>query len=137
MTQQIKNLRILAAAIAVTMVTGGMAMAQPGGQQGPPAVPSDKQITKMVTELDKELSLSDTQAAEVSGLYFAYFKEIETIQKSTQRPSRDKMEKHDSELETDVKKVLDKDQQKLYSTWLLKQEQQKPQGGQAGQRPPR
>lgn len=137
MTQHFKNLRTLAVAIAVTMMTGGLALAQPGGQQGPPAVPSDKQITKMVTELDKELSLSDTQAEEVSELYFAHFKEIETIQKSTQRPSREKMEKLDSEFETDVKKVLDNDQQKLYTAWLKEQEKQKPQGGQGGQRPAR
>lgn len=135
MTQHFKNLRTFA--IAITLMTGGVVLAQPGGQQGPPPIPSDKQIEKMVKELDKELSLSDTQAEEVSGLYFAHYEEIESIQKSSQRPSREKMEKLDSQFETDVKKVLDKDQQKLYTAWLKKQKKQRPQGGQGGQRPSR
>lgn len=140
MMQKIEKLRTVTAAIVITMMTGGMAMAQPGGQQGPPPVPSDKQITKMVKELDKELSLSDEQEEQVSGLYFAHFEEIETIQKSSQRPSREKMENLDSKFETSVKKVLNEDQKKLYTSWLKKQEKQRPQKGQqsqGGQRPPR
>lgn len=62
MTRTIKTLKSVAALIAIILVTGGMALAQPGGQQGPPPVPSDKQIEKMVKALDKELSLSDTQS---------------------------------------------------------------------------
>jgi len=137
MTQTIRNLRSITAAIAIIFLSGVNAMAQPSGKQGPPPVPSDKQINKMVKELDKELSLSDKQEEEVSGLYFAHFEEIKTIQKSNQKPSREKMEKLNSQFETTVKKVLDEDQKKLYTTWLKKQKKNRPQGGQGGQRPQR
>lgn len=136
MTRKIKNLRNITATF-IFIMTASMAQAQPGSQQGPPPIPSDKQINKMVKELDKELSLSDKQEKQVSGLYFTHFEEIETIQKSKQRPSREKMEKLDTEFETDVKKVLNKDQQELFTAWLKKQEKQRPQGGQSAQRPHR
>jgi len=138
MTHHFKNLR--AFAIAISMMTGGMALAQPQGQQGPPPVPSDKQITKMVNDLDKELDLSEEQEEQISELYFAHFEEVETLQKSSQRPGRATMEKLDNSFETGVKAVLTEDQQKLYTSWLKKQEKQRPQGGQGGQggqRPPR
>lgn len=138
MTRKIKYLKSITAAIAISVLSVGLAMAQPSDKQGPPPVPSDKQITKMVKELDKELSLSDKQNEQVSELYFAHFEEVESLQKSSQRPSREKMGKLDTEFETSVKKVLDDDQQKLYTSWLKKQEKQRPQGGrpQGGQRPP-
>jgi hypothetical protein len=115
-----------------------MAMAQPGGQQGPPPVPSDKQITKMVKSLDKELDLSDEQKTKVSELYFAHFYKVKAKMKSSARPARSEMEALDADLEKNVKAVLDTDQQKKYTAWLKTQEKNKgSQGPQGGQRPPR
>lgn len=141
-----KHFRSITAALVITILTGGLVQGQAGGQQGPPPVPSDKQITKMVKEVDKELSLNDEQKKQVSELYFAHFDEVENLQKNNQRPSREKMQKLDSGFETDVMNVLDEDQQKLYTAWLKKQEKQRSQGGQrpqggqrsqGGQGPPR
>ena len=124
--------------LMITILTGSFALAQPGGQQGPPKLPGDKQIEKMVKDLDKELDLSDEQNTEVSELYFAHFEKVEAKMKSSQRPSRTEMEALDKDLETKVKKVLDADQKKLYTKWLKEQESerssQRPQGGQRPQR---
>lgn len=122
--------------LMIAMLTGSVAMAQPGGQQGPPKVPSDKQITKMVKSLDKELDLSEEQSEQVSEIYFAHFDKVEAKMKSSSRPARSEMEALDAALEKNVKAVLDKDQQKEYTAWLKEQKKNRPsQGG--GQRPPR
>ena len=138
MTEISKKLRTSVRVLMITMLTGSFALAQPGGQQGPPKLPSDKQIEKTVKELDKELDLSDEQNTEVSELYFAHFEKVEAKMKSSQRPSRTEMEALDKDLETKVKKVLDADQKKLYTKWLKEQESerssQRPQGGQRPQR---
>jgi len=70
-------------------------MAQPDDRQGPPPVPTDKQIEKMVKELDKELKLTDEQDEQVSELYFVHFEKVEAKMKSSQRPSRTDMEAPD------------------------------------------
>lgn len=138
MNTNIKNLRKIISVLMITMLTGSFALAQPSGNQGPPPVPSDKQIEKMVKDLDKELDLSDEQNTQVSELYFAHFKKVEALTKSSQRPSRTEMESLDSAFEKEVKAVLSKDQKKLYTDWLKKQEKQRSsQRSQGGQRPPR
>jgi len=141
MTRTIKNLRSITGALAIIFLSGGLAMAQPSGKQGPPPIPGDKQITKMVKELDKELDLSDEQQEQVSELYFAHFEEVESLQKSSQRPDRAVMEKLDKSFEVSVKEVLNEEQQEEYTSWLKKQEKQRssqrPQGGQGGGRPQR
>jgi len=138
MTRINNKLRNIVTVLMITMLTGSYTLAQPGGQPGPPKVPSDKQIEKMVQSLDQELKLSDEQETDISILYFAHFEKVEDKMKSSNRPSRTEMEALDSDLETKVKKVLDADQKKLYTKWLKKQESerssQRPQGG---QRPPR
>jgi hypothetical protein len=137
MTRTKRKLRNAVTVLMITMLTGSFALAQPGGQQGPPPVPNNKQITKMVKSLDKELDLSDEQAEQVSELYFAHFDTVEAKMKSKQRPSREEMKALDSKLEKEVKALLSKDQKKLYTTWLKEQEQkrssQRPQGGGNGQ----
>lgn len=137
MNTNIKNLRKIILALMITILTGSFALAQSGGQQGPPPLPSDKQIEKMVKSLDKELELSENQETQVSELYFAHFEEVETMQKQKQRASREEMNELKSEFETEVKTVLSEDQQDNYTAWLKKQEKkrssQRPQDGGQGQ----
>lgn len=138
MTQKNNLMRSIAAVLAITFISSGLVLAQSNGQSGPPPVPSDKQITKMVKELDQELDLSDEQQEQVSELYFAHFEEVESLQKSSQRPSRSVMEKLDKSFEVSVKEVLNEEQQELYTSWLKKQEKQRSsQRPQGGQRPSR
>ncbi len=148
MNTNIKNLRKIISALMITILTSTFAQAHSGGQQGPPPLPSDKQIEKMVKSLDKELELSENQETQISELYFAHFEEVETMQKQKQRASREEMKELKSEFETEVKTVLSEDQQDNYTAWLKKQEKkrssQRPQdegqgqGQQGGQKgPPR
>lgn len=139
MNASFKNLKKISAALMITLLTGGFALAQPsGGHQSPPQPPSDKQIEKMISELDKELDLTEQQNTQVSELYTAHYDQMEVLMKSSQRPSREKMEALESTLEKEVKAVLTKDQQKQYTAWLKKQEKQRSsQRPQGGQRPAR
>ena len=137
MTRINSKLRNIVTVLMITMLTGSFALAQPGGQQSPPKVPSDKQIEKIVQSLDKDLKLSDEQETDVSLLYFAHFEKVEAKMKSSERPGRQEMEALDSDLESDVKAVLNEKQEKLYTKWLKEQKQkrnsQRPQGGGTGQ----
>lgn len=138
MTRKNNSFLSLSAILAITIFSTGLVFAQPRGAQGPPSPPSDKEISKMVKELDKELDLSDEQNEQVSELYFAHFDKVEELMESSQRPDRTKMEALDTELEEEMNALLDKDQQKLYSAWLKEQESQRSsQRPQGGQRPPR
>ena len=90
---------------------------QRGGQQGPPPIPSAKQIKKMINELTTEISLSEPQELEVLELYTNHFKEIKDKIKSG-RPDRDEMQSIRKNFEDDVKEVLSEDQQELYTRYL-------------------
>ncbi len=87
--------------------------AQERKQQGPPPLPNDQQIEKMVDELAKTLSLSEDQKTKVSEKYFAHFKEVKAKQEEA-RPKKEEMDLLKSDFEKDVKSVLDADQQKKY-----------------------
>lgn len=95
--------------------TGG----QRGGQQGPPQTPSEKQIEKMVSNLSKEIMLSEEQETEVLALYKNHFEDVEDLTKSG-RPDRDKMEELKEDFEAKVKDVLTEDQEKSYEAYLKK-----------------
>lgn len=133
MKKKMRNISRTVAVLMIAMLTGSIAMAQPGGQQGPPKLPSDKQIEKMVKSLDKELDLSEKQNEQVSDLYFAHFDKVEAKMESSSRPARSEMEALDTDLEKSVKAVLDEEQQTEYTAWLKTQKKQRPQGGQGGQ----
>jgi hypothetical protein len=120
------------------LFTGLVAQAQQqgaprGGQQGPPPLPTDEQIEKMVSNLSTELDLSETQEKQVSALYFAHFEEVEALTgEDDSRPDRKVMEQLKEDFETEVKSVLTKDQQKQYETYLKNQKSQR--GGQGKSR---
>lgn len=137
MKTNIKNFRKHISVLMISVLTAGFVMAQPpGGQQGPPQAPSEKQIEKMIDDLDKDLDLTKEQNTQVSVLYFAHFDYLETLQESKQRPSREKMRSLESTLEKEVLSLLTKDQKKLYTSWLNKQEKQRSkQRPQRSQRP--
>lgn len=127
-----KITRLVLAALTV-MLSITLTQAQPGGQkggqQGPPPLPTDEQIENMVTDLSKELALSESQENQVSELYFAHFEEVEAlIDDGNSRPDREVMEKMKKDFQTEVKSVLTKDQQKEFNAYMKKKESQR--GGQ-------
>lgn len=111
----------------VVLLSVSLAQAQPpggqGGQRGgPPPVPDDEQIEEMVTGLSEELSLTVEQEKQVSDAYFNHFDEVAEMQKKNSRPDREVMKQMDSDFQTEVKSYLAKDQQKMYSKYLKKQQ---------------
>ncbi len=123
-----KNKGFIIALFAI-IFSVSLAQAQPGGQQrgqqGPPPIPNTKQIKKMVTDVSKELSLSDAQEKKVSEIYFAHFEEVKGKMESSNRPDRKEMEKLESNFEKEVKAELTKDQQKQFVAYLKKQQAQR------------
>ncbi len=106
------NPRSIISVLIITIITFSSAIAQPGGQQGPPSIPNDKQIEKLVKNLNKELNLDDEQQTQVSEIYSVHYDKVKAKLKNSQHPSRTEMESLESELEKNVKAVLNSDQQK-------------------------
>lgn len=92
---------------------------QGGNQQGPPKLPSKKQIEKMVDKLSSEILLSEVQKTEVLEIYKEHFKQVES-KTTSGRPDRSEMEDLKEDFEDTIKAVLTKDQQKLFSAYLKK-----------------
>lgn len=119
----------LIAIICITFLAGEMAQAQPqgqrGGPQGPPPIPNSKQIKTMVSDMAKELSLTDKQEASVLLLYNDHFEKVKAKTSGSAKPDREEMEVLKSTLEKNVKALLTADQQKAYTAYLKKQNSQR------------
>ncbi|WP_282054175.1 hypothetical protein [Maribacter luteus] len=118
--KKILNAALLLGAIMIT----GTTLAQRGGQQGPPPLPTSDEIEEMVSDMAEEVSLDETQEAEILVLYKAHFEEVEDLT-SSGRPDRDKMEALKSDFEDEVNAVLTDEQQKLFKAYQKKNSRQK------------
>jgi len=100
--------------------------AQKQERQGPPKVPNEKQIKRIVKDLSEELELTDNQSEEISDLYTSHFKEFSEIMgdRST-RPNREVMDKMKTDFENEVLAVLTKDQKKLYRKYIKQQKSER------------
>jgi hypothetical protein len=112
--------------VALVITTAACAQGGPpkgGGQQGgrqqqnPPTLPTAKQIKTMVSDLSKEILLTDEQEAKVLKLYTSHFETME--EKTTAgRPDRNEMEKLKTTFENNIKAILTDNQKKLYTAYL-------------------
>ncbi|MEO1261148.1 MAG: hypothetical protein AAFZ15_20265 [Bacteroidota bacterium] len=103
--------------------------------KGRPPLPNDEQIAEMVIDLAKEISLSESQEAEVSELYFAHFEEVEAFTKNNKGErgaNQEAMEELRAGLEKNVKALLTEERQEQLDAF---QEKNRPQRGRGG-RPP-
>lgn len=117
-----KIVKIFAVVLMITTAAfsqqrGGQGPQGNGQQQGPPPVPSAKEIKTMVSDLSKEILLSKEQETKVLSLYTAHFEEVES-KTASGRPDREEMEALKTSFETSVKKVLTKEQQVNYASYL-------------------
>lgn len=110
---------LLITATAIGQQGSRKASGKQGIQQGPPPIPTAKQINTMVKDLSKEILLTEEQETKVLTLYTAHFTEVKNKMKSG-RPDRSEMEKLKDVFEGNVKAVLTKDQQKLFSAYQKK-----------------
>ncbi len=120
-----KNLGVMA--MIVALFVSSSVMAQPQGNG--PKIPDAKEITKMVTKLSEELTLTKDQETSITKMYTTHFDQVKEATKSG-RPDRTKMEALKTELEKSVNSVLTEDQQKLFAEYQKKNAPQRPEGGQ-------
>lgn len=109
----------------IILIASNSIQAQQRGQQGPPPIPTDDQIEKMVEDLDKALSLTDEQEKQISEKYFAHFEEVEKRMKKG-RPNREDMEALKADFNKEVKLLLKEDQKDLYDAFLKEQQNKRP-----------
>ena len=118
--------------LSILLVSASL-FAQPagGGQRagqhpGPPPVPGNKQIEKMVTDLADEISLSNEQETKILELYQSYFKKVKTKISGKNRPKPEEMEALDATLAKNVKAELTENQKSKYETYLKSQRERRP-----------
>jgi hypothetical protein len=81
--------------------------------QGPPPIPNETQINKMVDDLASELSLSAEQKTEILLLYTEHFAEVKSSMDGN-RKNREEMEASRSNFESKVKTLLNENQKELF-----------------------
>lgn len=123
------NLSIALIIAAMIFLTINLSAQQRQGQ-GPPQIPNESQIVKMVDDLSSQLSLNGDQKTEILALYQDHFADVKSTMSSGQKPNRDKMESLKEEFEDDVKSLLTNEQQDLFNEFLKKNQKQ----NQSGQR---
>jgi hypothetical protein len=114
---------LLVSSISFAQPTGG---GQRDGQQGPPPIPNNKQITQLVSDLADNLSLSDVQEVKILELYKEHFVQMKAKTSGNSRPKREDMEALNTALVKKVKAELTKEQTGKYEAFLKKQSKQRP-----------
>ena len=113
--------------LAFLFFMGAMSMSvfaqgPPSDRQGPPPIPNEKQIEKMVSDLSTELSLSADQQSRIQGLYTKHFEEVGSLQKEGDREThRKSMETLRESFETEVQIDFNQEQRDLYAEFQKKQ----------------
>jgi len=109
----------------ITFAQGPGGGAPGGGQQGPPSVPTSKQIKKMVAEIADEVVLTDEQEELVLAEYKDHFEKVDEMISGSSRPDRDEMMALDALFEKDVKALLTDEQVVKYTAYLEKQKKER------------
>lgn len=121
------NLIIALLFAAIFFLTTSLSAQQRQGQ-GPPPIPNETQINKMVEDLSVELSLTDAQKTEILSLYTDHFNDVQKSMANGERISREEMESLKKEFEDEVKSLLNENQQDLYEEFIKNNKPQKNQG---------
>jgi|FLOH01.1.fsa_nt_gi Spy/CpxP family protein refolding chaperone len=117
-----KSPKLIIAVIVSLLFSTSIANAQNRRHQPPPPrLPDSCQINKMVGELAKELTLTESQKAKISDLYFTHFNEAKVMMKKhreAQEKNMEAMEEYRKNLETQVTDVLTKEQKAEYKEYM-------------------
>lgn len=109
--------------------------------QGPPPIPSEKQIEKMISDLETKLSLSESQKQKMTKIMSDHFKTMKTVQekyKKSHDAERKEMETLKGNFDNEIKSVLSKEQSVLFEEFMKEKrprndrKMQKPQGKKQG-----
>jgi tRNA C32,U32 (ribose-2'-O)-methylase TrmJ len=97
---------------------------QQKGKQGPPPIPDQEQISKMVNELSKTLALDEDQKKDVEKKFNKHFEEVRA-KKEESRPKREEMEALRTDFEEEVKSILDDKQKKQFDAFMKEKEKER------------
>lgn len=119
------NLSIIALVITTLMFLTSCLSAQQRQGQGPPTIPNETQINKMVEDLSAELSLSKKQETKILEIFTFHFTELkEALEtKGKERKSCEEMESHRSKFEDQVKSFLNEEQKDLFDKFMESKKQ--------------
>ncbi len=127
MKRLLKTQTLSFAVIVAIFFTSTMAMAQQKVKQGPPPVPSKKQIEKMLEELKTKLSLTEYQNEKISAIYTAHFRKMDEMigkEKDQRSVNHAQMKELRTSFEKEVKTILTKKQKELFNNFMKEKEQQ-------------
>lgn len=120
-----KRLSIISGLLVVIgLIFGQEVIAQQKQHQGPPPIPNQEQIDKMVDEMAKTLSLDKEQKKEVKKKFAKHFEEVKAKIEAS-RPKREEMEALKSDFEKDVKSVLNDEQKKQFDAFMKEKEKER------------
>jgi protein CpxP len=80
---------------------------------GPPPIPDEAQITKMIEHLKTELKLDENQAEKIKTLHMEHFRQMKSFQENQRKQMEAAKGEHDKlriEFDTKIEKELSKEQ---------------------------
>lgn len=89
--------------------------------QGPPPIPNEKQIDKMITDLETKLSLSESQKQKMKEIMSDHFKTMKTVQekyRKSHEAERKEMETLKVKFDDEIESVLSKEQSVLFEEFM-------------------
>lgn len=91
--------------------------------EGPPPIPNETQINKMVDKMSVELSLGESQKSEILALHIDHFAETGASRENNngQRKSREEMKSIRTEFEDEVKSLLNEEQKIKFEEFMKNQ----------------
>ena len=104
---------LLLSCLLLVMYETGEAQNQQKDHRNPPPVPDSTQIVKMVNELSKELSLTESQKEKISELHFTHFKEAKIMMengKAEHEKNKKTMHALRKDFETQIGELLNEKQ---------------------------
>lgn len=117
-----KSPKLIIAVIVSLLFSTSIANAQNRQHQPPPhRLPDSCQINKMVGELAKELTLTESQETKISDLYFTHFEEAEVMMeknKEAHEKNMEAMEEYRKNFETQVTELLTTEQKAEYEDFM-------------------
>ena len=116
--------RMVLSMFTVMIIISSFVVAQPRDMKRP-VLPNDEQITLMVEDMAKQLSLNETQKEEILSLHKEHFQKLREMMKAAKGEKKVMKEEHEKlkmQLENDVKSLINDEQIKKYDEFLKKME---------------
>lgn len=114
MKNKLKTAGIIFSIMVITIASGNYAFAQKEKPHHPPRLPDAAQIEKMVDELSKELSLSESKKKKIAELHYAHFAKVKELMEKHREP----MENMRKDFEKQVNEQLTEKQQKMLKEFM-------------------